>query len=62
VGFDWVKAADVLNKMEEELREIREVVEQPVHNHEGAKARRHEATAWRTSPHGPSCHRGIVPS
>lgn len=27
VGFDWVKASDVLDKMEEELREIREVVE-----------------------------------
>lgn len=27
VGFDWVKATDVLDKMEEELREIREVVE-----------------------------------
>lgn len=28
VGFDWVKAADVLDKMEEELREIREAVGQ----------------------------------
>jgi MazG family protein len=28
VGFDWVKAADVLDKMDEELREIRDVVEQ----------------------------------
>lgn len=27
VGFDWVKAADVLEKMEEELREIRDVVD-----------------------------------
>ena len=28
VGFDWVKAVDVLDKMEEELREIRDVVKQ----------------------------------
>lgn len=45
VGFDWVKATDVLDKMEEELREIREVVEN-THDHrdirEGAKARRRE--------------------
>ena len=27
VGFDWVHAADVLDKMEEELREIRDVVD-----------------------------------
>ena len=39
VGFDWIKASDVLDKMEEELREIRQVVERPSHNHEGAKAR-----------------------
>jgi MazG family protein len=42
VGFDWIKASDVLDKMEEELREIRQVVERASHNHEGAKARRHE--------------------
>lgn len=36
VGFDWVKAADVLDKMEEELREIRAVVE--ADNREGARA------------------------
>ena len=42
VGFDWIKASDVLDKMEEELREIRQVVDRPSHNHEGAKARRHE--------------------
>ena len=42
VGFDWIKASDVLDKMEEELREIRQVVERPSHNHEGAKARRPE--------------------
>jgi MazG family protein len=42
VGFDWVAAADVLDKMEEELREIRGAVEDDVHNHEGAKARRRE--------------------
>ena len=45
VGFDWVKATDVLDKMEEELREIREVVEN-THDladiHEDAKARRRE--------------------
>jgi ATP diphosphatase len=28
VGFDWVAAADVLEKMDEELREIRDVVKQ----------------------------------
>jgi MazG family protein len=28
VGFDWITAADVLDKMEEELREIRDVVKQ----------------------------------
>lgn len=32
VGFDWVKATDVLDKMEEELKEIREVVES-THDH-----------------------------
>jgi MazG family protein len=42
VGFDWVHAADVLDKMEEELREIREVVDRPAYNHEGAKAQRRE--------------------
>ena len=42
VGFDWVKAVDVLDKMEEELREIRVAVENDVHNHEGAKARRRD--------------------
>ena len=42
VGFDWIKAGDVLDKMEEELREIRQVVERPSHNHEGAKARGRE--------------------
>jgi MazG family protein len=42
VGFDWVKAADVLDKMEEELREIRAAVQQRDHNHEGATARRRD--------------------
>ena len=42
VGFDWIKASDVLDKMEEELREIRQVVERPSHNHEGATARRRD--------------------
>ena len=41
VGFDWIKASDVLDKMEEELREIREVVERPSTI---TKARRHEGT------------------
>ena len=43
VGFDWVKAADVLDKMEEELREIRGAVENDVHTHEGAEAQRRDA-------------------
>jgi len=42
VGFDWVKAADVLDKMEEELREIRAAVQQRDHNHEAATARRRD--------------------
>lgn len=42
VGFDWVKATDVLDKIDEEVREIRDVVEQPLHNHDGAKTRRGE--------------------
>lgn len=41
VGFDWVKAADVLDKMEEELREIRDVVTN-ADNHEDARARGRE--------------------
>ena len=42
VGFDWIKASDVLDKMEEELREIRQVVERPSHSHEGTTARGRE--------------------
>ncbi len=41
VGFDWVKAGDVLDKMEEELREIATVVER---HPTITKARRHEGT------------------
>jgi nucleoside triphosphate diphosphatase len=42
VGFDWVAAADVLDKIDEEAREIRAAVEQRVHNHDGAKVRRRD--------------------
>jgi len=42
VGFDWIRAEDVLDKIDEEAREIRAAVEQRVHNHDGAKARGRE--------------------
>jgi len=42
VGFDWVKAVDVLDKMEEELREIRDAVAQHTNGHEGTTAQRHD--------------------
>ena len=47
VGFDWIAAADVLDKIDEEAREIRAAVEQRVNNHEGAKARRREELGGR---------------
>lgn len=39
VGFDWVRAEDVLDKIDEEAREIRAAVEAP-RRHDGATARR----------------------
>jgi len=44
VGFDWIKASDVLDKMEEELREIRGAVERS-HNHDDTMTRRHDGTS-----------------
>jgi MazG family protein len=43
VGFDWVAAKDVLDKIDEEAREIRAAVEQHVDNHEGAMAPRRDS-------------------
>jgi MazG family protein len=43
VGFDWIQAKDVLDKMEEELREVRAAVETRGDNREGSKARGDEA-------------------
>ena len=52
VGFDWVKAVDVLDKMEEELREIRVAVERRPQSRrrEGARARRTAGRGgWRSA-------------
>ena len=42
VGFDWVRAEDVLDKLDEEVREIRTAVQQRSDNHDGTTARRHD--------------------
>jgi MazG family protein len=42
VGFDWIGAEDVLDKIDEEAREIRAAVEQRANTHDGAMARRRE--------------------
>jgi MazG family protein len=42
VGFDWVRAEDVLDKIDEEAREIRDAVEARSHNHDAQTARRHD--------------------
>lgn len=43
VGFDWIRAEDVLDKMDEELREVRAAVEARGDTRGAAAARRHEA-------------------
>ena len=40
VGFDWVRAEDVLDKIDEEAREVRQAVESRRHNHDGTTAGR----------------------
>ena len=43
VGFDWVRAEDVLDKIDEEAREVRGAVEaRRDDNHDGTRARGHE--------------------
>lgn len=43
VGFDWIRAEDVLDKMEEELREVRAAVEARGDHRDGATARGRDA-------------------
>lgn len=42
VGFDWVRAEDVLDKIDEEAREVRSAVEARRHNHDDSTAGRHD--------------------
>jgi tetrapyrrole methylase family protein/MazG family protein len=45
VGFDWVRAEDVLDKIDEEAREVRAAVE--ARRHDATTARRHDGTTAR---------------
>lgn len=45
VGFDWVRAEDVLDKIDEEAREVRAAVE--ARRHDGTTTRRHDGTTAR---------------
>jgi tetrapyrrole methylase family protein/MazG family protein len=42
VGFDWVRPEDVLDKIDEEAREVRQAVESRRHNHDGTTVGRHD--------------------
>jgi tetrapyrrole methylase family protein/MazG family protein len=45
IGFDWVRAEDVLDKIDEEAREVRAAVE--ARRHDATTARRHDGTTAR---------------
>jgi len=42
VGFDWIRAADVIDKIEEEVRELRDELSKSAQGDEGDRARRVE--------------------